>query len=146
MKSTFSIPVLFTVRTVFIAIFVNTIVCSSHILTDTDYTFTSILQTLGFASSVSALLFVPVAVIVFLLAQLRKKVKPDTLFWVITIIAIAATFVACDVFSDVFADYASKGSATGVFAGIATFSILVSLSAQYPLFIGEKEETVTAHA
>lgn len=127
-----NMPLQFAVRTFFIAVIVNSIVSAAHILTDTGFSFSDIVYTFIFSLEMSALLFVPVSIVVFILAGFYRKAHREKLYWLIIGSGIAVTVIIYSLFRELFAGYSESPE---IFAAIATFSILVSLSSQYPFFM-----------
>jgi len=127
-----SMPLKFALITFLIAVIVNSIVMAAHILADTDFSFMDIVSTFLFSLQMSALLFVPVCIVVFILACFYKKSHREKLYWLILGSGIAVTVVIYSLFRELFANYSTSPE---IFAAIATFSILVSISSLYPLFM-----------
>ncbi|MFZ1801094.1 MAG: hypothetical protein WAU24_14595 [Chitinophagaceae bacterium] len=137
-----SMPLRISVYIFLISVFVNATVSTAHILADTDYTIANIFKTFLFTLEMSAWLFVPTSIIIFLIASFYKKFNRAGLFWLILFGGIGVTVLFYSIFREVFARYSSSPE---IFAAIATFSILVSTTSQYDHFmnylkIPEKEE------
>lgn len=125
-------PLRISIYIFLVATFVNATVSSAHILADTDYTFEKVLKTFLFTLEMSAWLFVPTCVVIFIFASLYKKIHRAGIFWLMLFGGIGITVLFYSIFREVFANYSSSPE---IFAAIATFSILVSVTAQYDFFI-----------
>ncbi len=127
-----SMPLRMSVYIFLVAVLVNATVATAHILADTDYTFSSVINAFLFTMEMSAWLFVPTCVIIFIIASMYKKANRAHIFWALFFTGIGVTVIFYSLFREVFARYSSSPE---VFAAIATFSILVSVSAQFDRFM-----------
>lgn len=127
-----SMPLRISIYIFLVAVLVNATVATAHILADTDYTIPIILKTFWFTLEMSAWLFVPTSIFIFIIASFYKKTHRTALFWLMLFGGIGVTVLLYSIFRDVFAQYSPTPE---IFASIATFAILVSVTAQYNLFL-----------
>lgn len=125
-------PLRISIYIFLVAVLVFATVATAHILADTDYTIDSIIRAFLFTMEMSAWLFVPSCVAIYLIAAMYKKANRTHLFWAFFFTSIGITVLFYSIFREVFARYASSPE---VFASIATFAILVSVSAQFDRFM-----------
>lgn len=127
-----SMPLRISIYIFLVAVLVNATVATAHILANTDYTLSIVSKTFWFTLEMSACLFVPTSIFIFLVASFYKKTHRTALFWLMLFGGIGVTVLFYTIFRDVFAKYSPTPE---IFAAIATFAILVSVSAQYNLFL-----------
>ncbi len=130
MKKKLSLAVRFIIICFLIAVFVNTLVFTAHILKGKDLTFMQAIQVFLFGLSMSALFFGAICILLFLLCLIAGMGLEKT-FWLVMAVGIFATVVAHIIFKEVFYKYTNE---PGYIAAIAAFAIMVSLSSQYQLF------------
>jgi hypothetical protein len=117
-----------------ISFFLNTAVVVPHILTAREFSFNESINILFLTAGLGIAIFSVVSIVLFIFILLFSKMKRTKAFWLLMIIAIAAS-----IYSDKFinAPLAKYNEQTGWIAMIAAFSVMVSLSFQYQLFLGE---------
>ncbi len=130
-----SIPLQFIIKTFLIAVFVNAIVSTAHILTDKDFSYLESIQIGLFTLAKSFIFFAPVYVLLFLVIGLFKRGSREQTFWIIILTGIITVVAIFTLYNQVFVKYSNSPE---TFAAIAAFSILVSLSSQYDLFMNSK--------
>src|SRR5437868_13845960 len=129
MKKRLSLTVQFIINCFLIAVLINAVVSTAHIIKDKDLTFFGTLQVFLLMLSTSALFFSAVWILLYLLGLLAGMGREKT-FWFLMVVGITITVIAYRIFKEIFYKYT-----TSVYiAGIAAFSIMVSLASQYQLF------------
>jgi hypothetical protein len=124
----------------FLSVFLNTGVVSPHILTAREFSFADSLYIIGLTAILSAAIFAITIVVLYVFAMLLSKMKRRRAFWFLMLIGIA-TAVAADAFINF--PLAKYNDQTGWIALIAAFSVMVSMSYEYQVFIGETESNTT---
>jgi hypothetical protein len=135
MKKKLPLIVQFIINCFLIAVFVNTIVSTAHIIKDKNFTLLESIQVFLFTLSTSALFFAAVSILLYLLGLLGGMGREKT-FWLLMIAGITITVIAYTIFKEIFYKYAEPQ----YIASIAAFSIMVSLSSQYQLFHGMRPD------
>ena len=123
------LAVRFIINCFLIAVLVNAVVSAAHIIKDKDLTFFTSVQVFLFTLITSALFFAAICLLLYLLGVIAGIGREKT-FWLLMIVGITITVVAYRIFKEIFYKYAEPG----YIAGIAAFSIMVSLASQYQLF------------
>ena len=129
MKSKLSLTVLFIINCFLIAVSINTVVSTAHIIKEKGLTFFESVQVFLFTLSTSVLFFAAICLLLYLLSLFAGMGREKT-FWLLMMVGITITVVAYRIFKEIFYKYAEPG----YIAGIAAFSIMVSLASQYQLF------------
>ena len=123
----------FVINTFFIAVAFNTIVAVSVIHYNTNNTFALLPQTFIFIAGISIACFLSVCFFILLIAWSNAKKNPEKIFWIIMGFGVIGTGLQFTLLRDLFGKYSDW---TEVFSVIAIFSIMVSITSQYQLFIG----------
>ena len=124
----------------FLSVFLNTGVVAPHILAAREFLFADSLYIIGLTAILSAAIFAITMIVLYIFAMLFSKMKRRRFFWLQMLIGMA-TAVAADAFINV--PLAKYNDQTGWIAVIAAFSVMVSMSYQYQVFIGETESNTT---
>ena len=134
----FSATIRVLIYTFLIAIVINPIVISSHILTERKFDFTTSLNIILLSLGVSIAFFACICVLLFFVSVLFRKKTKGGRYWMMMLFAIIATTLLFIEFDNIFASYNDKPA---MIAAISIFSIMVSLSSQYELFIDSEDDS-----
>jgi len=129
MKNKLPLTVQFIINCFLVAVFINAVVSTAHIIKDKGFTFFESVQIFLFTLSTSALFFAAIFLLLYwlgLLAGMRRKKT----FWLLMTVGITITIVAYRIFKEIFYKYTEPG----YIAAIGAFSIMVSLASQYQFF------------
>ncbi len=127
----------FIVKTFLVAAACNAVIALTVVHYDTENSFSDLPGNFLFIAAVSLACFFPVCLLIFLVSWFAGKTHPETLFWINMAIALVATTLLFTEAKQFFLEY---GEWTNVFTVIGIFSILVSITSQYQLFIGDKDD------
>lgn len=120
-----------------IAVIMNTIVSSAHLLTGKTFSFSGTTQLLLFSLGVYAIFYAIVFFVVYLIANVSAGLEREKSFWLLMLTGVVSTVIVFLAFKHVFDKYTDN---PGVLAAIGSFSIMVSLASQYQYFIHPQEE------
>jgi len=134
----------FIIRTFIIAVLLNTAVVSAHILTAQEphllvpdgFSFTDSLYIIALTAGLSLIIFAITCVVIYITSMLVSKMKSVNSFWLVMTVGIIVSVIADKFINTPLAKYNDQ---TNWISMIAAFSILVALSSQYQVFIGEIE-------
>lgn len=121
----------FTLYAFVVAVFINSAVVASHILTVNEYNFTDSLIVVAYATGVSLLFFTAEFIVIAILATFYKNKPAEHAFWMILMFGCISTLVLYLLLRSLFAVYLDEPIMMG---SVALFSILISISSQYPLY------------
>lgn len=133
-----------TIRVFIIAVLLNTTVVSAHILTAVEphllvpngFSFTDSLYIIALTIGLSFIIFAITCAVIYITSLAVSNMNSVNAFWLVVIIGIIVSIVADKFISTPLAKYNDQ---TNWISMIAAFSILVALSSQYQVFIGETE-------
>ncbi|MBG9377836.1 hypothetical protein I5907_16470 [Panacibacter sp. DH6] len=133
----------FILYTFFVAVFLNTCVTSSHILTATaphllvpEFSTTESLYIIGLTIVLGIAIFAITCAALYVCALATANMAKTKQFWLLVIAGVIISVVADHFINIPLAKYNDQ---TNWIALIAAFSILVSLSSQYQFLIGESK-------
>jgi hypothetical protein len=132
------------IRVFIIAVLLNTTVVSAHILTAVEphllvpngFSFTDSLYIIALTVGLSLIIFAITCAVIYFTSLLVSNVNSVSSFWLVVTIGIIVSIVVDKLISTPLAKYNDQ---TNWISMIAAFSILVALSSQYQVFIGETE-------
>ena len=125
-----------------ISVVLNTAVVSPHIITATEphllvpdgFSFTGSLYIIALSAGLSIAIFAITSVVLYVSTMALSGMRRTRSFWFLVLIGMVASVVA-DKFINV--PLAKYNDQTNWISMIAAFSVLVGLSSQYQLYIGE---------
>jgi hypothetical protein len=132
------------IRVFIIAVLLNTTVVSAHILTAVEphllvpegFSFTDSLYIIALTVGLSLVIFAITCAVIYITSLLVSNMKSVNSFWLVVTVGIIVSVVADKLISTPLAKYNDQINWISM---IAAFSILVALSSQYQVFIGETE-------
>ena len=133
----------FILYTFFVAVFLNTCVTSSHILTATaphllvpEFAIPDYFYIIGLTTVLGIIIFAITCAALYISALATANMPKTKQFWLLVIVGVIVSVIADHFINIPLAKYNNQ---TNWIALIAAFSILVSLSSQYQFLLGESK-------